>query len=296
MQNAFGAKIPSIREILSDPALESALSSRFQPVLVHLGVTKERAGLLIAQCIALAKNESMETYEAKAHALMETAGVMGAFPKRSLERTCTVVGQVTPYLCNGPVLDLGCGDGQVGRLLSQKGFNVTLADVYEHPHIRGMGLPFKRFAQAAPIPFSDGSFDNIVAITVFHCSANLMQLVHDAARLIRKGGRVLVIESVYGARGAGISKKRRMRIAEYLSLDKEQQRLYNIFVDHFYYPVLYYSADAEKPMDAHYNFNTPDGWKGLFENCGLTQEEMVHLGFDQPIVLKYHTLHVLRKE
>ena len=43
-----------------------------------------------------------------------------------------------------------------------------------------------------------------------------------------------------------------------------------------------------------FNFNTPDGWKMIFEDNGFKQEKVIHLGVDQPIVPEYHTLHILR--
>ena len=86
------------------------------------------------------------------------------------------------------------------------------------------------------------------------------------------------------------------KITGYLKLSAEQQRLLNVFFDHFYNRILTYSTNPETKVNVPFNFNTPDNWKAVFAQYGLKEEKVVHLGLDQQIAPEYHTLHVLRKQ
>jgi len=55
-----------------------------------------------------------------------------------------------------------------------------------------------------------------------------------------------------------------------------------------------YSDEPSKKINVPFNFNTPDGWKKIFEEHGLTQELVVDMNMDQPTVPEYHTMHILR--
>ena len=81
------------------------------------------------------------------------------------------------------------------------GIAVTLTDVYEHCHIKAAGLSFALFKQGEKTFFPDAAFEDVLALTVFHHSSNPIESMKDVARLTKVGGRVLVIESVYGVDG-----------------------------------------------------------------------------------------------
>ena len=117
----------------------------------------------------------------------------------------------------------------------------------------------------------------------------------DVARLTKVGGRVLVIESVYGVDGKQLPAEMQKKITEYLSLSAEQQRIVNVFFDHFYNRIISYNPNPATKVNVPFNFNTPENWQKLFAQQGLEQERVVHLGLDQPLAPEYHTLHVLRK-
>ncbi len=99
----------------------------------------------------------------------------------------------------GNVLDYGCGDGQVAELIAKHtSCTVALADVYEHGHIKETGLKFRLFPQGSAVPFGAEEFDSTLAITVFHHSSNPLNSMKDVCRVTKPGGRVIVIESVFG--------------------------------------------------------------------------------------------------
>ncbi|MDO8626917.1 MAG: hypothetical protein Q7K42_00495, partial [Candidatus Diapherotrites archaeon] len=105
-----------------------------------------------------------------------------------------------------------------------------------------------------------------------------------AKRVTKKDGRIIVVESVYGLKDYDPG------------LEFGQQLLLNVFFDHFYNRIIHYSEYAENKINVPFNFQTPQNWKKFFAKNGLRQEEVIMLGFDQPTVPEYHTLHILKVE
>jgi hypothetical protein len=93
-------------------------------------------------------------------------------------------------------------------------------------------------------------------------------------RVTKKGGRVIVIESVYGVDGKELPEVIGEKIKNYLSLSPEQQRKVNIFFDHFYNRVLHYSKDAKTKVNMPSNFKTLGNWEKIFVENGLKQEKL----------------------
>ena len=99
----------------------------------------------------------------------------------------------------GRVLDAGCGPcGHVARSLADQGLDVTGIDVSpacialskaEEP-----GLSFEIMDMAATA-FPDGHFDGIIAYYAlhYHPRRDLAGLIQELARIIRQGGRLLIV-------------------------------------------------------------------------------------------------------
>jgi len=297
MKNAFGLELYEIKEIVTDKTIKETISSRLLPVLTYLGISSNESKQIITNCLQAASNYSkLEDYEAQAHYILEKEKVAQKIPEKLSARASLVYSQIEPYLLPGNVLDYGCGDGQVAELITKnKNQTVTLADVYEHKRIKETGLKFKLFKQGTKTPFSDNEFDNTLALTVYHHSSDPLNSIKDVHRVTKKGGRVIVIESVYGVDGKELPEAMQKKMKNYFSLSPEQQRKVNIFFDHFYNRVLHYSKDAETKVNVPFNFNTPAKWEKIFAENGLNQEKIVDLGIDQPTAPEYHTLHILRK-
>jgi SAM-dependent methyltransferase len=298
MQNAFGHKIPQIREIVTDPSVKATLSCMLIDVLTYLGLPHTKSEALIRSCLGVAADyRTLEAYEETAHRFLEAEKVAQRIPEKLKIRAELMYSQIAPYLAAGSVLDYGCGDGQVSEIIAKNKYQtVSLTDVYLHRHVPETGLAFKPFKQGEKAPFKDGEFNNVLALTVFHHSSNPVESIVDVARVTHAGGRVLVVESVFGVDGKQLSPAMQKKVAGYAELSGEQQRKVNVFFDHFYNRILHYSADAATKVNVPFNFNTPDGWQQVFAQNGLVQEEVVHLGLDQPTAPEYHTLHVLRKQ
>jgi SAM-dependent methyltransferase len=291
--NAFGAKIPEISSIFKDKQIEQCINSMLTTVLDNFGLDKGKAAELALNCIELAKSiNDFRTYENAANELLED--YTSTTSKVLSLRTKKIYSQIRPYLIEGSVLDFGCGDGKVGELLSKSGFDVTLSDVYQNINMNGSKLPFSLFRQGDQLQFPSDTFDNTLALTVYHHSNDPILSISETARVTKNNGGIIVIESVFGVTGKELSLAEQTKIKKYLSLSIEQQRLVNIFFDHFYNRVVHYSNNQTTKVNVPFNFNTPEQWEKIFAKCDLVQDKIVHLGVDQPAVPEYHTLHVLR--
>ena len=297
MKNAFGLELYEIKEVIAEKQVKQAIASAFLPVLIYLGIPSDKSKELIENCMQEASGYSkLADYEAQAHNILDEEKVADRIPEKLRARAELIYSQIEQYLLPGAVLDYGCGDGRVAELIAKnRGQEVFLADVYEHSHVKETGLNFKLFKQGKEAPFNDNTFDNTLAITVYHHSSKPLESIKDTCRITKQNGRVIVIESVYGVNGKELPEAKRSQIQSYLTLTSEQQRKVNIFFDHFYNRVLHYSKEAETKVNVPFNFNTPGNWRKIFTQYNLTQENVFHLGLDQRTVPEYHTLHVLRK-
>jgi SAM-dependent methyltransferase len=90
------------------------------------------------------------------------------------------------------ILDIGCGDGQISRLLAASGSRVVGVDpTWNQISVaaqRGGGAAFVR-SGAGSLPFADGSFDAAVACLVFEHIDDLDDAIGEVARVVRRDGR-----------------------------------------------------------------------------------------------------------
>ncbi len=90
------------------------------------------------------------------------------------------------------LLDLGCGEGYVGHVLSRRGHEVTLADVVDFRDAK-IPLPFVPY-DGRRLPFHDDAFDAVVLYFVLHHAEDADRVLAEALRV---GRRVIVVESVH---------------------------------------------------------------------------------------------------
>jgi SAM-dependent methyltransferase len=103
---------------------------------------------------------------------------------------------------DGPVVDLGCGPGHVGRFLADRGARTIGVDLSEQMAAlaaRRLGLAL--VADMRSLPFRGGSLGGMVAFySLIHLPrGELADAVAEIARVLRRGARLLV--SVHGGEG-----------------------------------------------------------------------------------------------
>jgi SAM-dependent methyltransferase len=92
-------------------------------------------------------------------------------------------------------LDLGCGEGRLSRDLKARGHNVVGADA--SPTMLAAGREADpeletHLADAAALPFEDGTFDLAIAFMCLQDVENLGGAVSEASRVLEPGGRFCI--------------------------------------------------------------------------------------------------------
>lgn len=90
------------------------------------------------------------------------------------------------------VLDIGCGDGQISRMLAERSATVVGIDPTWNQiavaQQRGGGVGYVR-AAADRLPFADAHFDAVVACLVFEHIDAVDAAIAEVARVVKPGGR-----------------------------------------------------------------------------------------------------------
>ncbi len=93
------------------------------------------------------------------------------------------------------LLDVGCGDGGVARLLKARVGAVLAVDLDRSPHWQDQaGLSF-RVADGEALPFPDDSFDVVHSKDALHHMAHPERALAEYRRVLRPGGTALIIEA-----------------------------------------------------------------------------------------------------
>ena len=256
VKNAFGDKNPEIKVLLKNQNVKSYVVKVLNDVLGHLEIKGSKD--LIDFTLSKAMNYSaLSEYEREVHRELDKKRVTQRIPVKLANRAQLIFEQIRDYLKGRDVLDLGCGDGKVGEIIyNEQSREVILVDVYEHGNIANINLPFGLIKQNKKIPFLDDNFDTTLLLTVLHHSDDPILVLEEAKRVTKNGGRIVIIESVYGVNG-------------YDNLNEDEQRLVNIFFDHFYNRIIHYSEFPENKVNVPFNFRTPEQWNSLFEQLGF---------------------------
>src|SRR5690606_11444663 len=106
---------------------------------------------------------------------------------------------VVPLLSLGDVLDVGCGDGVLASLLAPHSRSYTCLDrslkVLDAARGRLAGLEPVAFVQGdmEALPFEDVRFDTVLCFHVLTYVPTLRAALSEAARVLRPGGRLVVV-------------------------------------------------------------------------------------------------------
>ncbi len=98
------------------------------------------------------------------------------------------------------LLDVGCGAGGYCKMASEQGFNVSGYDASEQL----IAIARERLPQAdfqtgdlEDLPYSDNTFDIVTGFNCFQFAGNIVNALHEAGRVTKKGGTVVI--AVWGS-------------------------------------------------------------------------------------------------
>jgi 2-polyprenyl-3-methyl-5-hydroxy-6-metoxy-1,4-benzoquinol methylase len=165
------------------------------------------------------------------------------------------------------ILDFGAGNGGVTQLLHDNVSSHTVGlDVRTYGKSR---VPIMQY-DGRVVPFAGGSFDAIVCTNVLHHASDNQQCLTEFLRVLKPGGRAIVIETVPLGR-------------------TEQEAEANLpltFLNAYFYNRLLQHADIPVPG----TFETMKGWVRRFESAGFMVKDLVGLGIDQPLIRDPHCI------
>ena len=124
--------------------------------------------------------------------LISLVGVLhGRFIKqRQMHRIVDYL--VTRLPTHGIILDVGCGSGELARLVMQRkpGLSIVGADVFVRSAV---AIPVADF-DGRHLPFANRTFDGVIMVDVVHHADDQPQILHEVARVT--AGPVLIKDHV----------------------------------------------------------------------------------------------------
>ena len=102
---------------------------------------------------------------------------------RRVSKLCEHLTTMIPL--DSSILDVGCGDGDLARMIAEKRRDTDISgvDVLLRPDTK---IPVSEF-DGVTLPFPDRSFDLVMFVDVLHHTADPKILLREAARVAKKG-------------------------------------------------------------------------------------------------------------
>lgn len=193
------------------------------------------------------------------------------------ERAQIVYNQVSPFFRQDEsIIDWGCGDGRITNYIyNHISHNVIGYDVRSYL-VPEVVAPIKQFG-GDTIPVASGIFHAGLMTNVAHHEEHNALILRELARIIRPGGRLVVIETV--------------------PIKDDSTEFERTFVGDYIYNRIFHDADIPVPG----TYETQEGWVRRFKEVGFDLEELdgianpTPLGYDQPTIRDWHTRLVLRR-
>jgi ubiquinone/menaquinone biosynthesis C-methylase UbiE len=211
----------------------------------------------------------MAQWEAELKEQLSSLGIYAKLDDRMRERAHEWFNKIEPYLLKTETLDLGGGSGEVAKLMQAHGCDVSIADVLDW---RKVDMPFIQ-VNNNQMEIPDGSFDQVVLLTVYHHTNDIQALIKETFRVAKK--RVIFMESV---------------------TENLIGYQYGAWIDWFYNHVIHYSSDIDKKINVPCNFLPATGWEQLvWKLTGLKPTASINVGVYQFLNPENHHLFVYDK-
>ncbi len=156
------------------------------------------------------------------------------------------------------VLEMGCGTGNLTRILLSAGYDVTAVDI--SPQMLGK-FAFREscktlLGDAENPSFKNSSFDAIICRNLMCTLPDPHKTLHEWFRVLRRGGKLIIIDKLDGM-------NIRERIGNFLALMLERQNLWR----------LGYGKDTSGLIPFHRGFK-PSALELLVVNSGFEEVEI----------------------
>lgn len=266
-RNVFGNELPTIREIAAGRTAQEFTGRTIDALFDRFMIPNRIC--TADDVIALASGNELDAYENEFDRVLSDSDICDVIDRRMGERLRFLYANVSRAVSGSRVLDFGCGTGVIGGLLAAEGYDVTLADIYRDDLVDRTGLPFVLLDPSGASPFSSG-FDTTLLVTVLHHCDDPLDVLGKAADATRPGGRVVVVEPVYGVVDG----------SPFGSLGRAEQACATVFLDHLYGRILHFCPEKEWHSNPPNSFNSPEGWASVCAGLGLARERMVEVGFN----------------
>ncbi|MDD4989478.1 MAG: methyltransferase domain-containing protein [Candidatus Pacebacteria bacterium] len=200
--------------------------------------------------------------------------------EEKLEKRAEIIfGQLKKYLKvldpDSKGIDYGAGDGQVTQLIHDRlGFDdIEGYDPREYKR-PGVKVPIHKF-DGGNTGVPDGNFDFAVMTNVAHHEKDNEKILDELTRIVKSGGRLVILETV----PVGDTPE---------EIKKDHERT---FMNDYLYNRLFHNADVPVPG----TFEIPSKWIERFEKKGWRLVHSENLGVDQPTIKDTHHLLVFER-
>ncbi len=191
-----------LKQLISSRLLERFRDGHF----VYYRVPQQRGDALTRRLLALLPTDEPEFASdleklRNLRAVEETDRPPASADDRSLHRALVELTVSAPL---GNLLDIGCGEGRLLKLLASRAKRVVGVDIDQQARrlaraeLLLAGLPncSLRHGDMLSLPFADGEFDTVIMDDVFGEASEPTAAVTEAKRLLGEGGRLLMLASV----------------------------------------------------------------------------------------------------
>lgn len=148
---------------------------------------------------------------------------------------------------NISILDIGCGDGNIGKLIREKKEGVVLSgiDIMERP---ACYIPYKNF-DGLNIPYPNNAFDAVLFVDVLHHTHQITELMKNA---VSASSKYVIIKD----------------------------HMYKTPLDFAILKFMDWVGNAPHGVEIIYNFKKEEYWLKLFKELDL---EVIHLNRKIPL-------------
>jgi ubiquinone/menaquinone biosynthesis C-methylase UbiE/glycosyltransferase involved in cell wall biosynthesis len=181
-------------KIIERQSRQSGAKENKKPVDLKVGATSELTRE--ERIVAPTANDVRALFNREARFWHGKYGPRGKLDSR-MEQFTAWLSELCPAPSN--ILDLGCGTGEIAAAIDQRGYHVTACDFaeemlavarsnYTETPVKWVGLE----PDWEVLPFEDGSFDGIVASSVFEYLDDVPSVAAELARVLRPEGILLL--------------------------------------------------------------------------------------------------------